>query len=198
MGTGVTHVVAVPWLGIGGADLIAQSYAQGFAEIEANPARVVMLSENGNVMRNPGLHPDLRVLSMDESLQGLPEFLRVRLLGELLVQCQPKRVHIVNAPLTYSALRTFGRALGGITIFTASAFCVDRTEDGIPAGYLLWQSADYQPELRAIYCDNQQVAFDLQQLAGFPQDLFSVHYQPKNLMHMIQSFSKTPNFWNPS
>jgi glycosyltransferase involved in cell wall biosynthesis len=179
IGSGVTHIVAVPRLSIGGATLIANSYAQGFSEIVGDPQRVVVLSERGAVRRNPGLDAGVRVMSWDESVYDLPEVLRVRLLAEVLVQCQPQRVHIVNAPLTYAALKSFGRALVGPMIFTAEAFCVDRTDEGIPAAYLLWQARDYLPGLRAVYCDNQQVATDLQHLAGYPRELFSVHYQPR-------------------
>ena len=178
IGPGVTHVVAVPWLGIGGADLISQSYAQGFADISGNPQQVVMLAERGNVYRHPGLAGDIRVVTLGDAAKALPDFLRTRLVSEVLLQIQPQRVHIVNSPRAYAAMRTFDRALGDSIRFTAAAFCVDRTDDGIPAGYLLWNSARYMPALRAVYCDNQQVAHDLHQLGGFPEDIFSVHYQP--------------------
>ena len=178
IGPGVTHVVAVPWLGIGGADLISQSYAQGFADISGNPRQVVMLAERGDVYRHPGLTGDIRVVTIGDAVNALPDFLRTRLMSEVLLQVQPQRVHIVNSPLAYAAMRTFDRALGDSIRFTAAAFCVDRTDDGIPAGYLLWNSARYMPALRAVYCDNQQVAKDLHQLGGFPEEIFSVHYQP--------------------
>lgn len=181
IGPDVSHVVAVPWLGIGGADLIAQSYAQGFAEIVGETNRVVMLVERGSVLRNPGLDPRLKTVTLSDEVHNLPEHLRVRLVSEVIMQCSPQRLHIVNAPATYGAVKTFARAISGPTTFTAQAFCVDQNDDGMPSGYLLHGSADYLPNLAAVFCDNSRVAQDLSELAGFSPKIFDVHYQPRHV-----------------
>jgi glycosyltransferase involved in cell wall biosynthesis len=78
-------------------------------------------------------------------------------------------------------VRSFDRALCAFSHFTAAAFCLDRTNEGIPASYLLWQSAQYLPALQAVYCDNARVAQDLQDICGYSNGIFAVHYQPSSV-----------------
>jgi glycosyltransferase involved in cell wall biosynthesis len=191
MGPDVSHVVAVPWLGTGGADLISQSYAQGWAEIIGDANGVVMLVERGPVLRNSGLDPRLKTVTLSDEVHDLPEYLRVRLVSEVIMQCSPQRLHIVNAPATYGAVKTFARAISGSTTFTAQAFCADQNDDGMPSGYLLHGSADYLPNLAAVYCDNRRVAEDLSEIAGFSPQIFDVHYQPIHVGDPVASLDGT-------
>lgn len=177
--SGTTHVVLVPWLRTGGADLEALNYVRALTELE-QVGQVVVL---GTVdVRSPWisrLPRGSRFIDLASLAKGLSPQEQEYLLATYLVQLRPSVVHNINSDLGYRVLVRHARALraSGVRLF-ASVFCFDYTEAGLYDGYQVRYLRDLAPSLDGIFCDNAQHLAELQQLFALDPDTLHVHHQP--------------------
>lgn len=172
-------IIAAPWIGIGGADLVALNLANVF-EVSAGSNDSVLIVTTGDSTKTvDSLIPsNIRRLQFDSKFESLPEALQRRLIAQALVQAQPERLVIINSYQFLQALRTFGRQVSAKTAVYTSLFCLDRTPSGHPDHNIFVGGRDFLENIEGVITDNAITARELQSLLGFDDEFFKVIYQP--------------------
>lgn len=176
IGPGVSHVVLVPWIRQGGADLTALNYVRALAEL-GTPGRVVLVcSEGPAAVWRDLVPPD--VLIVEQPTAGLTQSDAEVLMARLLLQLQPRVVHNVNSRLAWQVLQRFGDALAKESLLFASSFCTDIQETGRAVGYPVTYVRHSFGHLAAAITDCAAHAEELVQRFAFDRTRLIVHYQP--------------------
>lgn len=172
-------IILVPWLKRGGADLGALHHAR--ACYEDFGQRTLVISTE--VDESPWAHrlgeaiPFLELGRELASLSGAnnePEIV----LARLLVQLQPKRIHIINSRLAWNVIEMYGKAISQSTHIFASLYCdeisAEGQRDGLAQRYLpsCWRWLD------AVVTDNTASPKDWISALGINPSLFHVAHFP--------------------
>lgn len=169
-----THVLIVPWLVRGGADRGALYHLKAWVESMPAANVLVILTEDINSPWLDRIPAGIRVLHFGRMLgpMGMPG--RVQLLTRLLVQMQPKVIHVINSRVAWESFRLHGLALRQASRLFASLFCDDRNNDGVPVGYARSYLRECRTHLAGVFCDNDVFPDLWVQELGVPRQLFTV------------------------
>lgn len=164
-----THVIFVPWLKRGGADLAAVNVAR--AAIENDETTLVIVTDYGDVSALPWLPEKcaLRVLSELDPNLSIDE--RAALVRMLVVALRPTAVLNINSRACWMAIDQFGRGLSQHSNLYAALFCYDYLPDGTPSGYAASQFRSCIDAMTRVYVDNVQFAQQLVDDYGLPPSL---------------------------
>lgn len=173
-----THILLVPWLKRGGADLEVLNYVEAILGEEMAEGVLVLGTEETDSPWAERLPAGARFVNFGEVAARLCPEEQERLLATFLVQAQAPVVHNLNSRLGYAAFRRFGPALSRVTKLYASVFCEDYDEQGRAVGYPLVELPRCVEYLTAVMADNQRILDRLQEVFAIPRDKLLVHYQP--------------------
>ncbi|MEF2155276.1 glycosyltransferase [Luteimonas sp. FXH3W] len=169
-----THVLVIPWLKPGGADRGILFHVNAILEHDAD-AKVLMIatepSESQWKYRVPTSVDYLELGLLSANLE-LPH--QVVVLTRLLIQLQPRTIHIVNSKVGWMAVRSHGLALGQSAHLFGSLFCDDYNVNMKPVGYARDFLRDTYRYFDRIFCDNTAYPRIWSNDLGVPQDVFSV------------------------
>ncbi len=166
-------VIAVPWLKTGGADLGAIHVANVLADQHGQ--RVVVITTEAAISPWAGrLSKRVQFLDAGAVMAQLAPPHRVEVIVRLMLQCQPRVIHVMNSRLFWDAIARNGLALKQFSRLYASLYCDDFTKDGLPVGY----AREYLPRcytsLQAVLTDNSQTWKRWVRAMGMPHSLFHV------------------------
>ncbi len=181
IGMGVDYLFVLPWLKTGGGDLVALNYVKAILEVKPSARVVVLGTEVADSPWKDLLPSEVKFISLDEdfySTLSLED--QTRLLGTLIVQLAPKRLHLINSALGYRLFTEYSKPLSKNTKLFISAFSVDVSPEGMREHYLLDHLKHSAPYISKVLTDNKAIVDQLVQRFGFNANLFSVHYQPAN------------------
>ncbi len=176
-GPAASHVILVPHLATGGADLETLHYANALQRENLARGVVVIATEGGDSPWRDRLDDAVRFVDFAEAAQGLEAAERRALLVRLLLQMQPDVVHNMNSALGWELFALHGRALGSGSRLYASVFCEHQAPDGRQAGYVFEDLPGCYPELRGVLADNQRILDRLE--AEFGLDPARLHFHPQ-------------------
>ncbi len=180
-GGGVSHLIVVPWLKTGGADLEVLHYVRALAE-EGLAEGVVVLATNDTDSPWEGRLPaGVRFIEFGRLYRELSPDDQERLLTRVWLQMRPEVVHIINSDLAYRVLVRHGSALRTVSRVFANTFCRDYSAEGKTGGYPFWYFPDCIDYLTGVFCDNGTFLKDLIQLYALDGRKLHVHYQPMEL-----------------
>ncbi len=173
-----SHVFLLPWLKRGGADLEALNYIRALSENRWADGILVVQTEAADSPWTHRLPNDVAVVDFGSKTAHLSDDERDFLLGTMLVQLEPKVIHLVNSQVGYRVLRKFGQALSHLSCLYASVFCEDITESGKIDGYPFQELPHCFAFLDAVFCDNRRFLERLENWYGFDPSKLLTHYQP--------------------
>jgi glycosyltransferase involved in cell wall biosynthesis len=181
-GDDVSHLILVPWIERGGADLVALNYIR--AIIESNETRniVVVTTINTDSPWIDKLPSEVRLIEFGKKYYHLTEIEQEILLTRLLLQKAPNVIHNINSELGYKIFVKYGKALSQISNLYATVFCVDENPEGKRVGYpfsYLPMCFDY---LKAVSVDNQTFIDSLIRIYAFDKNKLHLHYQPTQII----------------
>lgn len=166
-------VIAVPWLKTGGADLGALHVANVLADQHRQKV-VVITTEAVTSPWAERLSKRVQFLDAGAVMAQLAPPHRVEVVVRLMLQCQPRVIHVMNSRLFWDAIARNGLALKQFSRLYASLYCDDFTKDGLPVGY----AREYLPRcytmLQAVLTDNSQTWKSWVRAMGMPAALFHV------------------------
>ena len=163
----IDAVVCIPFLSLGGADLIA-SYALRALQEEFGMEHVLLIVTEDAVPKiSSRLAPKTRVhcLCRDDHRPDLDE--RCATLHEILATLCPTRVVNANSHACWELYRRLGRQLSSELDLVAYLFCFDYGSDGRLGGYIADYLGETLPYLRVAICDNKAIIRDVDDLYGF-------------------------------
>ncbi|KWC87398.1 glycosyl transferase family 1 [Burkholderia cepacia] len=157
----VSHVIAVPFLGTGGAENVALNFSRALREIHPDRQVLVVVADRDlvdeRVARIDGVHVVvLRDFTEDDSYA-----LKQALLYDMLLAIRPAVFHNINSEVAWNAVISQGSLLKEITRLFASIFAFQFAEDGkSKIGYAAYFLQPGLPALTALLSDNQRFVTD--------------------------------------
>lgn len=172
----VDHVLIVPWLKTGGADLGAIHFANILADKHARNVLVITTEPEESPWEGR-LHNSVQFLEAGKVLARIPTAHSadddcILVLVRLLLQWAPRTVHIMNSRLGWEAVRSYGLALGQESRLFASLYCDDFTPSGTPVGYARSYLPGCYRYLHRVITDNSCNFPAWVRAMGVPESLF--------------------------
>ena len=173
-------IVTVPWVGIGGADLVSINYAKALVEDNRFHSKVSMLATYIPSRTIRRLVPEgVNFVQVPERFRELSPDQQRRLLAQVLLLLKPKIVVSVNCFDITNSLQFFGRQLGSITRIFLTLFAFDRIGAGYPVNPITDDSQrTFLREIGAILTDNSVTAGIVQEMLALDGENIRVHHQP--------------------
>jgi len=176
--TKISHLVFVPWLKHGGADLGALHWIEALAGLSETQSVLVVATENSDSPWQSRLPSHVQFIDAGMKLAQLSPRETSHVLARFIIQAQPDTAHIINSQQGWECIRRFGQAIRVRTRLYASVYCDDYDMTLVPRGYgrtalpLAWQ------HLAGIFSDNGEYPRLLQSDLGIPSSLFHTVYFP--------------------
>lgn len=173
-------IVAVPWVGIGGADLVSLNYARALAGSERYRGRVTILATHSQSRTMRELIPDdVHFVQVPPSFRDLDAGLQRRLLTQVLLLSEARLLVSVNCFDVTNALQEYGQALGSTMAIFLTLFAFDRIGDDFPVNPITDDAQRaYFDVIRRIITDNSHTAETLEKMLALGPAEVAVHYQP--------------------
>jgi len=165
------HLIFVPWLVHGGADLVAVNAARACVEFNGARSTLVVVSDYDRLEAKDWLPGDVDIIVFSDLNPDLSRPDRIALAELLICAMQPKTVLNVNSFACWEAFRLRGVALSTFTRLFAGLFCRDYTADGRPAGYADTHFRDCLPSLERVYFDNATFIEEMVRATSVPESL---------------------------
>jgi glycosyltransferase involved in cell wall biosynthesis len=165
------HIVFVPWLVRGGADLAAANAARAVIEAHGIDSTLVVLTDHECTDAIDWLPEGTHVRVFSNFGPTLSRADRSLMVEALILAVQPKSILNVNSGACWDAIVRRGGALGRATDIYACLFCRDYTPDGRAAGYSDTHFRDALPYLKKLYFDNEGFLNEMMLDAGVPPSL---------------------------
>ncbi|WP_176015539.1 glycosyltransferase [Burkholderia sp. BCC0398] len=162
------HIVFVPWLVRGGADLAAANVVRASIQENGIDSTLIVLTDYDRSDAVEWLPAGTHVRILSEIEPSLTRADRVQLVESLIFALRPKSVMNVNSGACWEAIAKKGAALGKLTELYACLFCRDYTPDGRAAGYADTHFRDCVPYLTKVYFDNAGFMDELAADYGVP------------------------------
>lgn len=169
-----TQVVLVPWLKPGGADRGALYHVTALVGSSSPGRTVVIGTERAESPWKERLPEGVTFVDFGLIADGLDFILQVQVLTRLLVQMQPRLIHIINSRHAWEAVKISGLAIRQSAVIYASLFCDDYRQDGTPVGYARDYLRSCYVHLSAAFCDNSVYPSIWANELGVPAELFTV------------------------
>ncbi|MET3231791.1 UNVERIFIED_ORG: glycosyltransferase involved in cell wall biosynthesis [Burkholderia sp. 1263] len=165
------HIVFVPWLVRGGADLAAANAVRAAIQHHGNDSTLVVLTDHDRSDSIDWLPVGAHVRVLSEFGSSLTRSDRIQMVESLILALRPKSVLNVNSGACWDSIVQKGAALGKVTNLYACLFCRDYTADGRAAGYADTHFRDSLPFLTKVYFDNAGFMHELADDYGVPESL---------------------------
>lgn len=181
-------LIFVPWLGVGGADLVALNYLRAFMEDKEFSSNVSIIATFKPEKTDLELIPtNANLLQFGETFSQLPLAQQSKLIGQLVVLLEPKIILSINCFHFSRSLQLFSKQMCSNAAVYLSLFAFDKVGLGYPLNPIT---------------DDPERSF-IQNIAGFItdnsvmrekiKDFFSIDGS-KVILQLQPGFQKTPNF----
>lgn len=173
-------VIAVPWVGVGGADLVSINYARALQSTERFAGRTVMLGTYLEERTHRDLIPDgVDYVHLPKRWLGFPPRVRRRLLAQIIVLARPELVVSVNSFHFTEALQVHAPQILDGTRAYSTLFAFDRIGAGYPTNPITDDSQrQYLDRLDGLITDNSHTARLIEDILALPTERILVHRQP--------------------
>lgn len=172
------QIVAVPWVGIGGADLVSLNYADALSEISQRGKAIILSTGAPERTRLDLIPSSVKFVQIDPRFQSFSEDVRSRLLAQAITISRPKLVIAVNCFDLVNSLRRYGKQISEVARIYLTFFAFDRIGENYPTQPITDGSRDFLKYISGILTDNKNIANYLAEILGKKNDFFKIHYQP--------------------
>ncbi|HTA37426.1 MAG TPA: glycosyltransferase family 4 protein [Candidatus Acidoferrales bacterium] len=165
-------ILCVPWMRLGGADLVASFLAKALIEIWPSEKLLILRTDLPDFEFADRLPREADVVDISDVNKELSQGSAERLLQAIFFGLSPKRVVNVNSGLCWRTIRRFGKRLAPAMDLYACLFCYDRLRSGARTGYATAEFfAETFEALAGVFTDTQSFKEDLQRTFMIPQTL---------------------------
>ena len=173
-------VVAVPWVGVGGADLVSLNYAKALTASDRFQGRVTMLATYLPSRTLPHLIPEgVNFVQVPETFRTLEPDLQRRLLAQVFILSRPRLVVSVNCFDVTNSLQLYARQMHSISHLYLTLFAFDRIDVGYPTNPITDDSQrQFLDDIDGILTDNSVTAGLLEEMLALDDSQVSIHHQP--------------------
>lgn len=173
-------IVAVPWVGIGGADLVSLNYARGLAATPHFRDNVTILATYlpERTLRHL-VPPGVSFVQVSQGIRNLTPDQQRRILAQALLLVRPELVVSVNCFDVTNSLQLYGHQLASTMPIFLTLFAFDRIGEGYPVNPITDDSQrTYLDHVRGIITDNSVTAGIIREMLALEADRVRVQHQP--------------------
>lgn len=173
-------LVAVPWVGVGGADIVSLNYARALAETERFAGDVAMLATYLPSRTIRTLIPEgVGFVQIPTSFRELTPEQQRRLLAQVIILLRPGLIISVNCFDMTNSLQRYGAQLGATSKILLTLFAFDRIGSGYPTNPITDDSQrGYLDKIVGIVSDNSVTAGIVKEMLAIDDGRMRVHHQP--------------------
>lgn len=182
---GFSHVIFVPWLKRGGADLGALHHINILASLPSSNVLVIS-TEAADSPWSSRIPDGVRFIEFGSICGHLAFDDQVHVLARLLIQRAPRVVHIINSRAAWEAVRRHGVSIRTSSRLFASLYCDDYSPSGIPVGYAREYLVDCADILDRLICDNAIYPRLWEAQLGVPASRFLPVYFPTDFVQGLE------------
>lgn len=181
-------IVFVPWIGIGGADLVSLNYLRALNSSDKFFDSVSAIATYTPSKTMTELIPEgLNFVQMPEQFRDLSPQQQRRLIAQLFIQAQPELALSINCFDVTNSLQLFSSQISSVTNLYLSLFAFDKIGAGFPVNPITDDpQRHYLNEIKGIITDNSVTQKQIINMLGLSKDFVKVHDQP--------AFVITPEF----
>ncbi|GAN79607.1 glycosyltransferase family 4 protein [Acidocella aminolytica] len=161
-------VVCVPWIRLGGADLVAGLLAKSLLRLRPEEKLLILRTDSPLFERSDWIPDRADVVDISDLIAQLGYERGVHLFKVLLSGIAAKRVFNVNSKLCWIAMRDHGSYMAKCFKNYAYLFCWDRLPSGLRAGYPAEFFAGTIDHLAACFTDTEYLKRELGDLYLLP------------------------------
>jgi glycosyltransferase involved in cell wall biosynthesis len=173
-------IVAVPWVGIGGADLVSLNYARALAASPRFKGDVTMLATYTPSNTLQHLVPEgVRFVQVSQEIRSLTPNQQRRIIAQALLMVAPELVVSVNCFDVTNSLHLYGHQLADTMRIHLTLFAFDRIGAGYPVNPITDDGQrEYLDEIEGIITDNTVTAAIVSEMLALGPAKVRVHHQP--------------------
>ena len=170
-------LVMVPWLGVGGADLVSLNYARALNETSEFHGRTTILGTFDVSRTDDDLIPDeLNYVHLDPLWLELPLRIRQRLIAQLVVLLRPRLIVSVNCFHLLEALSAYAAPITDGTDVHTTLFSFDKIGDGYPTNPITDDAQRaFLDHIAGVLTDNSNSAALIDDVLALPTPNVAVH-----------------------
>jgi glycosyltransferase involved in cell wall biosynthesis len=188
------RIIFVPWISLGGADLVAMLVAKAVADTYGHDSVLIIMTDTDQKNAAHWLPIDVQLRAISDFDPKLTDEDCARFVACVVEAIHPKAVMNINSRACWNALTTYGKSMANTTQHYAMLFGRDYDENDRPIGYCDTHFRDCLPQLRRIYCDTEQFPCELAAKYGLTGKarlkLLSVRPPPEAT---IRAWVRSPN-----
>lgn len=164
-------VICVPWIRLGGADLVAGLLAHALLRIKPEEKILMIRTDNPHLERSDWLPHNVDVIDASDIFRPLQLPWSQHLLKVLLRGVQAKRVFNVNSHLCWTLFRDQGAFMAANFSTYSYLFCWDHLPSGLRAGYPAEFFVDTIEHLSGCLTDTRYLCDELSRMYHLPPDI---------------------------
>lgn len=173
-------IVAVPWVGIGGADLVSLNYAKALVASPRFGGEVSMLATYTPTNTIRSLVPQgVNFVQIPQSFRTLSPNRQRRMLAQALLIVKPELVVSVNCFDVTNSLQLYSHQMAASTSIYLTLFAFDRIGAGYPSNPITDDSQrQYLDEIGGVITDNSVTSAIVEEMLALESPAVRVHHQP--------------------
>ena len=164
------HIICVPWMRSGGADLVSGWLSHALRELYPGQSILLLCTDQPHFERADWLAERIDVLNMSDLRDRCTQEQAERLLFTVLRALQPRTIFNVNSRLCWEVIRRYGPRMAPAKLF-AYLFCWDQTESGLRIGYPSEFFQPTQAHLAGLLTDTRYLKDELVRMYALPDDV---------------------------
>ncbi|MGJ7519660.1 glycosyltransferase family 4 protein [Variovorax sp. LT1P1] len=188
--SGIRHILFMPWLVKGGADLAGVNMLRAAQEALGTDATLLVLTDYPNIDAFDWLPSGSQVLVLSDYGEKISERNRQRIVEALIFVLRPASIMNVNSRACWDLIVEKGRAIRTICRVYAALFCRDFTADGRGAGYADTHLRTAIKNIDAIYFDTKVFIEEIITRYGLPKSIWAkLQFLPQPALSDLGDFS---------
>lgn len=154
-------IVCVPWIRMGGADLVAGLLCGALRALRPEDRILLLRTDQPHLDRPDWLPDTIDIVGISDLFTNLPQQGAQHLLHSAFLGLAPKRIFNVNSRLCWTTFKRFGERLSRQVYLYAYFFCWDQTPSGVRVGYPSEFYTDTARFLMAVFTDTDYLKSEL-------------------------------------
>ncbi|UUM21146.1 glycosyltransferase [Mycoavidus sp. SF9855] len=153
----ISHVIALPFLGTGGAEMTAINFAKAIRELRADRTVLIVITDRSDVDARVVLAQGIHVLVLGEFFGNAASHkIKSRALLQLLLTIKPHAFHTINSEVAWQLIIEHGTRLRCCMQVIASIFALQFDRYGKIIGYAANFLVKSLPQLNTLLTDNSR------------------------------------------
>lgn len=172
------HVFVIPWIKMGGADLVILNYVNGLKQKYPTDRILVISTEPSKSEWIQKLNNSVSILEVGIKYPHLDFYSQCLLVSRILLQFGTKNLHLIQSSVGYQTIEYFGKAISSLCNIYVHAFCQDYDNEGNQVGYILENLYSIYPHITKVITENKNIIHHLKNIYGYDEEKFHCIYQP--------------------